>query len=465
MCCKAARCASRIRCCFDRTTPNNLGAHFYDEPGFTWGGDKGPFTVPAQFRSYKGAFGVEAIPWQNVSVDDKASLDKWEQYHHWRESFMEAAWKQSAFEARYVDPKFMAATQSVYGWYCFSDGYDFNITRQLSVTCGHTEYDSGAGRHLYSTFYGEMGHARDTQKPYWCLPMWSAGVSPGFYRLGQYSMFLTDLQGMDINPYYSYATPSKEPESDALFESNYLMTHFGTVFTTMPAEHQQVALLWSLDNYLYHAAEFIKGDYSKAIGRNAIYKLDKTYLAGKMLHIPLDPVVDQDIQDGTVAANHKVLLLVGIDYLDAKVISTLEDYIANGGTVLASDDCKVQINGITKLGMACDVEKFNQTDISDIPGLFKEITPFANALNARFQALGIKPVFGCDNPAIIAARHAKGDIEYLFALNSTCSYRKPGKEDKFDPLTPIPADRHPHTAGGWAPGLRRGARRQGQRIG
>jgi len=423
----------------DRRLPNNLGAHFYDEPGLTWGGEKGPFTVPAQYRSYKGAFGTDAIDWKNVAVDDKASLDKWEHFHRWRESLMEAAWKQSAFEAKYVDPKFMAATQSVYGWYCYSDGYDFNIARQLSVTCGHTEYDSGPGRHLYSSFYAEMGHARDTQKPYWCLPNWNAGSSSGFYRLIQYATFMTDLQGMAIDPYYNYAKPQSAPDSDGLFESNYLMTHFGTVFTTMPAEHQQVALLWSLSNNLYHAAEYINTDYSKAVGRNSIIKLDKTYLAGKMLHVPFDPVVDQDILDGTVATHHKAILLVGIDYLDAKIVSALEEYIANGGTVLVSDDCKVKITGATKVGMPCDVTKFWQTDASDMPGLIAEIRPFADALNARIKALGIAPVMGCDNPTVITTRHAKGDIEYLLALNSTCNYRKPGQNEKFDPLIPIPA--------------------------
>ena len=46
---------------------------------------------------------------------------------------------------------------------------------------------------------------------------------------------------------------------------------------------------------------------------------------------------------------------------------------------------------------------------------------------------------GCDNPALIITRHAKGDIEYLFALNGNCSYRKAGPKDKFDSLTAIPA--------------------------
>ena len=355
---------------------------------------------------------------------------------------MEAAWKQSAFEAKYVDPKFIAATQSVYGWYCYSDGYDFNISRQLSVTCGHTEYDSGPGRHLFSAFYAEMGHARDTQKPYWCLPIWNAGSPSGYYRLEQYSHFHDRPAGDGDQPVLQLCQPARKvPESDGLFESNYLMSHFGTVFTTMPAEHQQVALLWSLDNNLYHAAECINTDFSKATGRNSIVKLNKTYLAGKMLHIPFDPVVDQDILDGTVAANHKVILLVGIDYLDAKIISALEDYIANGGTVLVSDDCKVQITGATKLGMACDVEKFTQTDASDIPGLIKEIPPFAHALNARFQALGIQPVMGCDNPA----HHRRPACQRRYRVpvraewDLQLSPKLDPKKDKFDSLTAIPA--------------------------
>ncbi len=45
----------------DRTRPNVLGVHFYDEPGLTWtkspvNGEFTPHTVPSQLRSYRSAF-------------------------------------------------------------------------------------------------------------------------------------------------------------------------------------------------------------------------------------------------------------------------------------------------------------------------------------------------------------------------------------------------------------------------
>ena len=50
---------------------------------------------------------------------------------------------------------------------------------------------------------------------------------------------------------------------------------------------------------------------------------------------------------------------------------------------------------------------------------FAGATPLAVAIDAELDKKGIKPMFECDVPTIIATRQQAGDIEYLFAVNAT----------------------------------------------
>jgi hypothetical protein len=57
------------RAFIDRTRPNVLGVHFYDEPGLTWvkdleTGEISPHVVPWQQRSYEAAFGHAPLDWK-----------------------------------------------------------------------------------------------------------------------------------------------------------------------------------------------------------------------------------------------------------------------------------------------------------------------------------------------------------------------------------------------------------------
>src|SRR5205823_5654232 len=80
-------------------------------------------------------------------------------------------------------------------------------------------------------------------------------------------------------------------------------------------------------------------------------RLPLTYLAGKLLQQQFLPVVEEDILDGTLANDHKAVILTALDYLDPEVIKGLEDFAAGGGLVLLTGDCKVAIKGAVKLAV------------------------------------------------------------------------------------------------------------------
>ncbi len=73
------------------------------------------------------------------------------------------------------------------------------------------------------------------------------------------------------------------------------------------------------------------------------------HLATKMDHYATNVVLDEDVLDGSLAAEHKAVLLCGIDYLDPGVIDGLAAFARGGGVVLVGSECKVKIPGATIL--------------------------------------------------------------------------------------------------------------------
>ena len=118
----------------------------------------------------------------------------------------------------------------------------------------------------------------------------------------------------------------------------------------MPVTKPPVAILYSLSQAIHAQTKNMNDNYAHAIphGRN----LPLMYLAGKLLQNPFMFVLDEDIIDGTLANDHRAVLLTSLDYLDPKVIAALEDFAAIGGLVLITADSTVEIKGATKLPVA-----------------------------------------------------------------------------------------------------------------
>jgi hypothetical protein len=366
-----------------------------------------------------------------VNADNASDFNRWQEWGRWKLSFMDAAWKLAAFGIREVRPDFLPVTQSVYGWPAYADGYYFNVVRSLPVINGHGGYDDYGGAYFNPSYTFEFGRARDLHKPNWYLPTWYGGMPSDRFRLEQYLSFMNNLQGMMKPPDMTIHRPSTTPATaDGIVESNKLMARLGTIFTTMPVTRPPVAVLYSLSQDLYAQAHDMKDNYTG--GRHAREKTFLAYLAGKVSHIPLFPIVEEDITDGTLAANHKAVLLPGINYLDPKVIVELERFAASGGLVLVSDDSAVEIKGATKLGCTIDVTLYDRiakfyeqkkTDelarVNNAGSYLNAVQPIARALKMQCAKHKIMPVLECDNPSIIVSRQAEGDVEYLFAVNAS----------------------------------------------
>lgn len=440
----------------DRTAPNCVGVHFYDEPGLTWWkhprtGAFVPFNIPAQDRSYKSAFGTDAPQYDQTKPDDPAAVARWDEMNRWKLGFMEAAWKYSRFGVDRVRADFLSATQTQYAWNAYADGYYFNVARQLPVISGHGGYDDGPGSYFYPSFHLEFGRMRDLNKPVWYLPTWY-GMPADVFRLEQYLSFQTGVQGMAVPPDMKVFRPLGDPKdaavSEGIVESNKLMARLGTVFTHLPPRRGPVAQLYSLSQAL--GAE-VRDMQDPAAVNKAAYEGGKhsramtlmTYLAGKQIHVPFFPVVEEDVLDGTLARHHKAVVLPGVDTLDPKVVAALEQFVAGGGAVLVSDDSKVQIKGAMRVGAECDVTQYDligrrweemskeadkerqkelqkQAFLARAGGVMvKANEKYAHALKSKLDALGIRPGFDADGEQVITTVQGDDDIEYLFAVNAT----------------------------------------------
>ena len=418
----------------DRTRPNVLGVHFYDEPGLTWeklpDGLMTPHSVAAQHRAFEAAFGEPALSSKNIDLKNPESVRKWEFWAHWKLGFMDAAWREAQFGVSSVRPDYVSLTQSQYAGTAFTDGYYFNVVRDLPITSGHGGYHDWGPGYFNPSYTLELARARDFAKPDWYLPCWYGNTTPDQFRLEQYLSFMTNLQGM-ISP------PDIEPAQNALprqgvVESNQTMLRLGPIFNQMPVTKPPVAILYSLSAAIHWQMEDpANNNYSHSMRHGM--GLPHVYLAGKLIQHQFVFVLDEDVLDGTLANDHKAVILTSIDYLDPKVVAGLEAYASSGGLVLLTTDSKVVIKGGTKLsaqpGMP-DQEKINELGKAKkykemeqyvtMPKWVQGATPLAKAINAELDKAGIKPVFECDTSGIAASRQASGDVEYFFAVNASC---------------------------------------------
>jgi hypothetical protein len=420
---------------YDRTLPNVPGVHFYDEPGLTWHKDSvtgkdTPQGIPSQVRSYESAFGAPPPDYRKVNAKDPEQFRRWAQWARWKLGFMDAAWQDAQFGVRAVRPDYLSVTQSQYGFSAFADGYYFNVVRSLPVISGHGGYHDFGPGYFNPSLFLEFARARDLARPNWYLPTWYGNTTPDEFRLEQYLSFQNDIQGMMSPPDLDPGDPSKSKAAAGIVASNKLMGRLGTIFTTMPPTRPPVGLLYSLSQFIHAQAvdQDVNYGHQTPHGKNVMF----TYLAGKLIQQPMQVVLDEDVRDGTLAANQKAVILTSLDYLDPEVIAGLEDFAKRGGLVLLTADCKVQVKGSVRLGVApkfpdaarvAELEKAKNYQemgkLTDLRHSLAGARPLADVLRTELSKAGIKPVFTCDQPGIVATRQVAGDVEYLFAVNAT----------------------------------------------
>ena len=426
----------------DRTRGNVPGVHFYDEPGLTWHkhprtGEMTPHGLPSQVRSYVAAFGQEPLSYDKVDPKNPEHVALWRHWARWKLGFMDAAWKEAQFGVSYVRPDYLSLTQSQYGWSAFTDGYYFNVARSLPITSGHGGYDDFGPCYFNPSYFLEVARARDLAKANWYLPCWYGSTPSDRFRMEQYLSFQTGLQGM-LSP------PDLEPAVNAagrqgIVESNHLMQKLGPIFTTMPVTKPPVAMLYSMSQNIHSQTRDRQVNYAHAMPQGV--NLPLTYLAGKMLAQQFLPILDEDILDGTLANDHKAVILTSLDYLDPLVIAGLEDFAARGGLVLLTGDCTVVVKGAVKLSVSPRMpdqeaidrlmkqQKYNDLGPYTTMGKwFEGAEKLARVLKPELDRAGLRPPLTADVSSIAVTRQAQGDVEYLFAVNVT--YDGSGEDKK-----------------------------------
>ena len=425
-----------------RTWGNAIGAHLHDEPGLTWGnhphtGQMGPHDIQQQRDAFQRAFGTEQIWYDQVDAKNPDQLAQWMKAVDFKQGFMEAFWRQAYWPMQMMKPGFLAVTQSQYGWYSLTDGYYFNVARSMPVICGHGGYDDHTLRQLNPSYYLEYSLARQLDKPTWYLPEWFDGDNDTF-RAEHYLSFVTGINGLCAPPGAAPWNAPKQRFSEGLIEANKTMAALGTVFAKPPISRNDLAILYSKSS-----AEFIRVADKQGNGSHDGEQIDRLalmYLASKMAHYPFTAVVDEDVLDGTLAANHKAVVLTGIRYLDPAVKAGLEEFAAGGGAVLMTDDCAVPVTGAQKLGpldryaplvqkqlagiQDAEKKKAESRKLLGLEPWMKHVAPMAKSLAAALAKAGIKPAFETDAPGLAPGRQVRGEIEYVFAVNFTPGGRR-----------------------------------------
>ena len=410
-----------------RTLPNAIGAHLHDEPGLTW--LKNPHTgevnsqdIAPQRTAYQRAFGHEAIWSDRVDVKNPEQYAQWTEQNDFKLGFMDAFWKAANDAVARLKPGFLPVTQSQYGWKALFDGYYFNVARSLPIVSGHGGYDTYALRNMNPSFYLEVAMPRQLDKPNWYLPEWFGDITADEFRLEHNLSFITGIQGMSTPP----GVTARAAAAPAVIESNGLYQRLGTIFTVPEYTNQDVTLLYSKSNQYY-----LKKDYAQG-------SLGAVYVATKLLQYPIQIVLEEDVVDGSLAANHKAVILTGLAHLDPPVVTGLEAFARDGGIVLETADCTVPVRGAVRIPVDPDAwaraDSAAQQKIADPAKRSAEAARFASfsyvlgtarrvaaVLGPALRTAGVKPAFVSDIPTIAAGKQVRGDIEYDFAVNFTMS--------------------------------------------
>lgn len=300
----------------DHTAGNVPGIHFYDEPGLaSWR------PMPSQARAFQASFGETCPNPKQFDKGNPQDVAAWKKYATWKESFMDAAWKHADWAVTTIQPGWLGATQSQYGWFAFADGYYYNVSRSLPVASGHGGYDDHPPFTYLPPFTLEMTLARDMQRPAWYCPMWFGGHSAESYKAEQNLCFAAGILGSITSP----NTPVQDPTlpkdvHDTVLAGNHTYARLSAIFTTMPKTRQPVGLFYSL---------------TSEIQRQVEHNLNYGYPHSE----------EEDVLDGTLARTCKVLVLTRIFALQHGVVPVLESFIAHGGVVLMTPDCTVSIKG------------------------------------------------------------------------------------------------------------------------
>ena len=407
-----------------RTMPNAIGAHLHDEPGLTWlpnpkTGKQGPHDISFQRDAYLRAFGEEAIYMVDVDTKDPVKLAQWEKINDFKLGFMDAFWKASEQVLSKFKPGYLAVTQSQYGWSALYDGYYFNVVRSMPVVSGHGGYNDFWLRNFNASMFLEMALPRQLDKPTWYLPTWY-GMTSDALREEHNLSFITGIQGMATPPGLNINSEAAQ----GIVATNKLYSRLGSIFEKPAQTHHPLAMLYSKSNNYYN------------MGHTQLDSFVYFYMASKMTQYPMNVVLDEDVIDGSLAADHKAVIVSAVTYLDPAVLAGLEAFAAAGGVVITTTDTTVAIKGETKLqlvpGDAARKETARITALTDADAKkaaslkaysfraqMENAEPVAKALGAVLKAKNIQPAFVSDIPTIAPGKQVRGEIEYIFAVNYT----------------------------------------------
>lgn len=156
---------------------------------------------------------------------------------------------------------------------------------------------------------------------------------------------------------------------------------------------------------------------------NSIYPTNAVYPYANLLgaHVDVQPTCEEEVLSGD-ARRYRVILLWRVQYMREAVVKALEDYIAQGGVVLADATTQVPIQGAIKLSVDLAMgEGKSDPDPNDPrfggPGITDYLHPDRVAAVRRALETHAAPWADCSDPTLIVRRHEYRGVTYLWLVN------------------------------------------------
>ena len=407
-----------------RRFPNFVGLNPIDEPGVSW-------TNEFLAAAFKKKTGMDAP----AKEDREKDLKRYVAYQTFRNYTLAQFHDLMKPRMLEVDPRAKLSCQTFAGILTRAGLYPSGNTF-MDIQSTHT-YDHWPTSNNWIAF--ALNLRRANRNAFWKRPLWTFtgcyGIMPDQWRA---SWSLGMSEKLDGHGYFLGAgeVPEGQPWAEyglaEMVRINRICEKYGDFFLALEKPVEPLALWYSLEQA---AASDPESFYEQEV-IGAFYAL-------KRAHFPVTVVTDEDLRAGLLK-EHKVLMLVGIDYAPDDLRGAVEKFRAGGGKLVADrttsafdkvvrmdTDFREFAAGVAEVEKAW-YEKRQETSMRLRRDIFAEKSILRNLRKVKQALLPLveRPAYA-QSPDTFLAVQRYGDARYVFVANEASVYRHPNVEGRW----------------------------------
>jgi len=406
-----------------RRFPNCIGLNPIDEPGVDWINEH----LAAAFEKQTGM--------KAPQKDDREDLGRYVAYQVFRNHTLARFHDRMKPYMLEVAPNAKLSCQTFAGILTRAGLYPGGNTF-LDIQETHT-YDHWPTSNNWIAF--ALNLRRANRAAFWNRPLWTFtgcyGIMPDQWTAA-WSLGMSEK--LDGHGYFLGAgeLPESQPWAEyslaEMVRINRICEKYGDFFLALEKPVEPLALWYSL-------AQCAAADPAEMYEQEVV----GAFFALKRCHFPVTIVTDEDLRAGLLK-EHKVLMLVGIDYVPDDLREAVERFAAGGGKLVADrttsafenvvridTDFRGFAENTIKLEKAWREKRYEESmrlrrDMFAEESIFRDLPKVKEALLPLVE----RPVWAGSHDTFLAVQN-RGNARYVFVANEASVYRHPNVDERW----------------------------------